>query len=496
VLRAYKIPPTALFGIVVCLMVGEWLCGTGTYFVGMMAVMMFCGGVTYNILGGMGTFSGIVFAANAVRWVVLSQFAKVFLRQPADYPLDVPDVTITIYALFFFCNMVGAFMFSRFRLRLPKPWEPETTSQSSILYVIAVVSGTVGMILFQINNGAYGDAYTQQNASHSIGLALNGFLLFSLILAIDQRIRTSNGRHSFSWQVFIPWCVATIAGFQGSTRGNTAAPTVAYALACYLRGYRFRLRHYIVLAGIGAFCVVALFPLEVYSRQFISNKSFTDRLQTSFRLLLQADWTQIRSFSTVGAGTTGESPEDYYDVPGDQVLSRNSLIRADSNLIRGTVSYHYGFTGLKLDLLAGLPHFIYSNKGKTSQYGGADVTDQLSGIGVDQAAPAISFTMIADSFGMFGWLGVVVVGLMVYPLMLTLYDSIFDITRPWGIVALATTVLAANEGGVDRLVAQILMRNIAYFLLASYAVGFVTRMIPVRGDSPSSRLVPAEAEAP
>jgi hypothetical protein len=89
--------------------------------------------------------------------------------------------------------------------------------------------------------------------------------------------------------------------------------------------------------------------------------------------------------------------------------------------------------------------------------------------------------MISDSYGAFGWLGVTVVSLLVIPAILILYESMFDIRRPWGIVAAGGFCFGFRETDMGKLLELVLRVPIAILLL-SYIVGGIVRMIPVKGD--------------
>jgi hypothetical protein len=486
VIRPFLIPPMVLLVTVACIVIGELACGTGLYFTSMMAITLSCAGITYNLLGGLSSISGIIFTFCSVHWVVLSQFAKVVLLQRADAPLAAPDLTASVYALFYFCVMIGVFVFGRFRLRLPRPLEAETAAQGSILYTIALTGGLVGTVLFQLTS-TLNDTGGPEDASHSAGVGLTALLLFAVVIAVDNRIRSSGGLHSFNLAVLVPAFFSSLAAFSTTERGITVFPVIVYCMTCYFRGYRFRLKHYMAILCLAIVSAFFLFPLESYSRQFISNKSFTERLSTVIAQARDADWTKILSYSnSQNAVASGENFEDYYNLPGDQILNRNSLIRADSNLIRGSANYHYGFTGFKQDFLFAVPRFIYKDK---PEYGSSDLLAQVAGVSVDVAwNPLVSFSLIADSFGAFGWLGVIVVSLFLLPVSFVVFDSVFDITRPWGTVAVPTLMIGLSEASVGRFLITDVIRGVGYIILLSYAVGFLTRMIPTRGDSAPRRM--------
>jgi hypothetical protein len=90
-------------------------------------------------------------------------------------------------------------------------------------------------------------------------------------------------------------------------------------------------------------------------------------------------------------------------------------------------------------------------------------------------------TTIGDSFGAFGWLGVMTMSLLVIPSVFILYESMFDLKKPWGIVAVGNLCFGLREADMGKLLALVIRAPIA-ILLVSYAVGGIVRMIPVKGD--------------
>lgn len=482
--RAFKIPLSALLITVLLVAIGELACGTSVYFVVMMVVTLLSIGITFNMLGGLSTLSGLVFAGMALRWVVISQFAKVILLQAADSRMEVPTLTSSVYALFFICVAIGVFLFGRVRANLFSVPEPATKAHSTILYLVALPVGLLGTILFNLSNVVYSsgvDTNTQFNSYHSLGVALQVMLLFSLVIAVDARIRKTEGRHSFGIAASLPFALIVLNGFVNTVRSGFVEPVLLYLVTCYFRGYRFRLRHI-----LGVCCSVLLFiifisPLEIYSRGLIAGLGMEERIYQTFYLLRTADWPQIRAASE--ASTLADQDEDYYGLPGTFILSRVSRIRMDSNLIAACAHYHYGFTAVKTDLLAQVPHVLYRDK---PVYGSADFLGRVSGVSADvvgNTEPA--FTMVSDSFGAFGWLGLTAVGLFLVPLTFALYESMFDMKKPWGTVALLSCAFGMSEGGLGTLIAVVVIRIPVELLVASYLMRFVTRLIPVRVDSRS-----------
>ena len=477
-LKPYKIPTSLLFGTVALLAVGEIATGTGPLFAAYVAATLICIGTTYNILGGVSSISGIAFTGFASCTIVISQFAKVILMEPADKPLESPELTIEVYCLFYFCLMVGTFVYSSLRIRLPKPFEPKTIAQSNLQYSIAVAVGLVTSFVYEFYETS-SNPDERASSAHSIGLAFSTLLLFSIVLAVQNRIVSTHGRHSFGIKAFIPWAAAVFFGFIETSRGHMIQSTVVYVFTCYASGYKFRKKHYAAaLLGVAAFALV-ISPFEIYVRGEMRQLDFTGRIYEGLHLARTIpNWAVVKEASS--AGVESGSREEYYERPGTFVLSRLSAIRADSNMVNACAAgFHYGFTALKIDVLRNLPRFIYKDKPETD---GAAYTGRVTGINTDDVENGeFLITAISDSFGEFGFLGVVVVSLLVFPTVFIVYESMFDIRTPWGIVATGAFCSQFAQVNMGGLLVLFLRAPIAILLL-SYLMGAMVKMIPVKGD--------------
>jgi hypothetical protein len=478
--KQYKLSPFILVIAIAFLAIGEALAGTSVYFVAMMASTMLCIGITYNILGGLGSIDGIAFSIFALNTFVISQFAKVILFESAIQNLEAPQLTITVYLLFYFSVMVGTFVFGRARLPLPKALEPSTDKQMNLMYLFSLVVGTLATFIF-----AGGELLTgggDEGTSHSFAVGFQGLLLFAVVLAVQSRLRRSNGLHSVDMKVLIPWIVLIVFGLLNTERIGVIRPAFAYALTCHLNGFEFKRKHYIwAVAGIVAF-VTIISPYFIYSRSLglaLGGKPFLEKSQEVFHLLTTpTDWTAVAAASSVAEGS-GEGRSNYYSLPGTFVLSRLSLIRVDSNMI-STCSggYHYGFQAVKIDALMMIPHFLYRDK-PTSNSG--TIIGHVTGLTSDETENSYAgISAIGDTYGGFGLLGVALVGLFVFPSLFIVYESIFDIRRPWGIVALGTlgSHIMAPLGAVITLA----IREPIDLLLGSYLIGILVKVIPTRGS--------------
>ena len=477
--KPLKIPSTIIFVTVALLAAGEVATGTQPIFAAYMAATLICIGVTYNLLGGIGTISGIAFSTFAASSIVISQFAKVILAEPADKSLESPNLTIEVYFVFYLSVMIGTFVYRSLRVRLPRPLEPSTLAQADLQYKVSLIGGTIASLFFEYYE-ASPDPTARNTTTHSIGLALSPLLLFSVVLGVQDRIRTSQGRHSLGIKALIPSLIAMFFGFLETSRSHMLLPTAVYLFTCYVSGYRFRKKHFAALALEFAAFILVISPFEIYSRGPMRELDFKGRLHEGVELIRTVPaWTVVEE-SSLGGVESG-SREEYYDRPGTFVLSRLSAIRPDSNMINACAGgFHYGFTALKIDFRHNLPRFLDKNKPESD---GASYTGRVTGINSDDFENGeFVLTAISDSFGAFGWFGVVVVGLIGFPTVFIVYESMFDIHKPWGIVATGAFCFQFAEVSMGGMISLLVRAPIAIVVL-SYAVGIFIRMIPVKGDA-------------
>ena len=467
-----------LFTAITILVAGELASGTQPEFVAMMAGTITCIAVTFNLLGGLRTIAGIGFTGFALCTIVISQFAKVVFFEAADKNLEAPNLTIKVYLVFYLCLMLGVFVYGRLRINLLKPLEPESAAQIELQYAASLVVGLIanGLYTYYDSQAASGGEATE---GHSVGVAFSVLLLFSLVLAVLTRIRETGGRHSFGIKAFIPWIVMVGMGLIRTSRGSVLLPSIIYLVTCYTSGYRFKKKHYFVgVTGLILF-VAFISPLEIYTRMNLVGGDLSSRIANATVLIrTRPSWEVIRQLST--GGSQSGSREEYYDRPGTFELSRISAIRADSNMINATsTGFHYGFTALKIDVLHSVPHFLYPDK---PQEDSDWYLGRVTGVNTDNVENGeVMITAISDSYGAFGWLGVVVVGGLVFPGCFVLYESLFDLKRPWGVVALSSFAYSLTEISMGGMV-QVLTRAPLAIVALSYVVGAIVSMIPVKGD--------------
>jgi hypothetical protein len=477
VARKFVLSPLSVLFFVSILAVGEFAAGTTPYFVAMMVIAVFSACVTYNVLGGLGTISGIAFTYFALSTLVVSQVVKVILFEPADQNLDVPQLTITVYAVFYFWLMLGTIAFARIRLPLLKPREPDTPAQTRYLYLISLVGGLAGSIVLLTLDLAGGAEQT--TLAHGFARAFAYLLPFSLVVAVDERIRITNGRHMFGWKALWPSLAMVFLGFLRVQRGPSMQPLVIVLLTCYVRDFKFGKKHLAAAGAIAAAVFLFISPFYLWARAWKGEATIKEQATVLLNVLesAPAQWASIKN--QVGeSALEGEGSVNYFATPGAVTLNRFALIGPDSTLVNACAGgFHYGFTALKLDILGQIPRFLYRDK---PTIGSAEYLGHLDGQESDVFQTTYStITPISDSYGAFSWAGTVIFPFLAMPLMFVIYESMFDMRRPWGTVAVV--MFALTEGGMGDILGNAI-KNPIYILIISWSAAWLITMIPSVGD--------------
>jgi hypothetical protein len=177
--------------------------------------------------------------------------------------------------------------------------------------------------------------------------------------------------------------------------------------------------------------------------------------------------------------SSGNGREQYFSRPGTFLISRFSIIRADSTLISACANgYRYGMAQIDEQFTSILPAFLYKNKARINEN---NYLANVSGLSPDNEHSQPIFSAVADSYGAFGWLGVVLFPILGFSAVFVVYESMFDFSRPWGLAAFATCALNFSEMSMWRVI-PLVLRVPLTFLLLSYLVGIVGRVFAMKGD--------------
>ncbi|HVT96421.1 MAG TPA: hypothetical protein VHE33_02875, partial [Acidobacteriaceae bacterium] len=85
-------------------------------------------------------------------------------------------------------------------------------------------------------------------------------------------------------------------------------------------------------------------------------------------------------------------------------------------------------------------------------------------------------------YGGFDWPGVAVLGFFVLPLVLVVYESMFDLRRPWGTAAAVYVLIGLTEGTLGHLLFEVAIKTPLYLLALSWVTNQIVLAIPSTGD--------------
>ena len=356
----------------------------------------------------------------------------------------------------------------------------ESGTERNTLFWISFLIGSSATLIYNLTAGGY-STRTQVTTRESIALAFSPLLLFSLILAVGERIRSSEGRHSVNLKVAMSWSALLLFGLIDSVRSVTVIPTIAYILKAYLSGYKFKVRHYAFGAVGLIFFSLLISPFQLVARRLASAPTLRERAIAVYSLAqaLHSPVALAAAYDAIRTQEAGRYREQYFN-NNSMLLNRMAMIRPDSALISATNSgYHYGFKAVKIDFELMLPSFIDKTK---PIYGSSNFLGHVAGeAGEKDDVVQIAFTVIADSFGAFGWFGVIFVPLFGFTLIFILYDSMFpNLGTEWATVALAMLISLFGEVLVGRII-WLLIRIPVQLVVTSYVIGMTERCFHLNG---------------
>ncbi len=475
-------------GIVLFLVAGELAAGTGLAYVALMSVAVLAICTTYNMLGGLGTIGGVIFSAFALYVLVLSQFSKVFMFEAADLDLRAPDLTIAVYAVFFVSLMVGVFLFGWIRLKLPQPLEPESSRHSGIMYAFSFVLGLTAKVY--MTNLVLEHPELSDSAGHGVARALSLLLPLSLVVAVDSRIRKTEGRHCFGWGALWPTLAIELLGFASAGRTGFVTPALLVAVTCYFRGYKFRPRHYIAFAAMAALLFLVVSPWYLFSRRYRHQSSLKEQIMIMAGAAAAAPshWRDIKDVVESHQLRNAAFGGAYFSKAGTVTLNRLELIAPDDAVINATAHHHWGLTTINLDIQENIPHLIEPNKpDRDGIWYRASVAGLQSSY---EPSSYVTTSLIADAWGSFGWAGVIAIPVLLTPWLFILYQSMFDMSRPWGTVVTLDIAMKIATFSIGQTLVGVLVVIPITILLVSWFMGWIARNIPLSGDKPHRRGVP------
>ncbi len=398
--------------------------------------LILVGTFAFNTAGGIGNPVGAYVFFTVLFTGVAGAVTKVILNEPLAE--NIPDVTETLFVyLIGTCGMAVAVLVSK-RLALKKSLlEGKLTNENTSRVVVGCLAGGIGLplVLWLVFSGGVVFGIIRQ---------LNIALPLTVLIAVYQRTRQTNGRSSFTWPALLAASYTSWNGLVGFSKEGMFSAWLAWLVAAAAGRLRVTIPQAIAAVSIGLTAVLLLVPIAQYGRNFRNNGA---NVEVAMDLLSRP--LQIRKL--VKAKEAESPPETYHWYRQPQgIMDRLTLVPIDSALIyRTDILGPIGLSNIGNYFINILPHFILPDKPNLNS--GNQYAHEVGMLAASDNTTGISFSPYAEAYHVGGWFGVVFVMPGVLIFMFTCIQSVAGDTdrAPWALFFIAGFGHLAAEGSLQ-----------------------------------------------
>ncbi|HEY2040965.1 MAG TPA: hypothetical protein VGG95_14940 [Edaphobacter sp.] len=442
--------------------------------------------IAFNYAGGFSRASGTYVFFFALFTCILGGLWKIVLGEPGDSNLVSASADLATYIVSMAVMLLALFISHRF-VRTPRGLSAAVQADNINLGLASLgclIANEIATVATWFLPGGSGTI-------SSIIVQVNVFLPLSILLGTIYTIRSSGGTRSVnivtlvaSLQIFV------LYGLISYSKQGMLTPIACWGIAAASQRYRLRIWQVILLSGFAVYAVTILSPLSQIGRQLIPDGAgFSQRAQLTTELLSHPFRLRKLYKDSVDVDTTTGYPvagfaQGYFDTP-QGLMDRLNIIKADDRLDTYTLQGHTdGDIRVLYYFLNWMPHMILPNKEALMPPGtsapGNYYAHEVGGLlGPDDFSTGISFSPAAEAFHMGSWLGIVLVGGLVWTLLFTSVDLICGDLRqsPFGLLAMVAFTHVAPESLIAGLVYFIFYNNLGIVI----AIVFCAYFAPILG---------------
>jgi hypothetical protein len=462
-----SLPGVAIYAAALFLV--QQLEGTALYFSAGCVSFILIAALAFNIAGGLARTAGAYIFFYSLLVVIIGVTYKAFLGEPGQSNLIDPRTDILVYVGGITGMLIAAFISKRFRR--------DTPLLKNVLPESAMYRASVGCIAFGIAGG-FGLAMLGEAGLKlfTAFVQLNQLVPLGIIIGVVYEIRRSKGTRSLNIPVILGG--AYVFGFYGLlsfSKQGLLTPVLCWLLpVCALR-YRLSMLQ-IMSVCFGMFLIFYfLVPYSQYGRRFaVEGQGIPERIDLSAHLL--SDPMELRHSYEEDPGLPG-----YYNT-AQGFFDRLQFVSVDDGLVnitdKGKV---FGLSPIPLTFLNAIPHIIWPNKPVVNL--GNLYAHEVGSMNPEDYSTGISFSPTAEAYHMDRWVGIFVVGPLLWIMFFVVFDGLLGDLRstPWGLLALTMLSHTAPEGGLNGTIVLVtfgveILLFCAYFakLVAPYfAIAFI-----------------------
>lgn len=422
---------------------GQILVGTSFYFAGCVFAYILVATLAFNVAGGLYRPSGVFVFFNAALGLILSQWLKVILAEPAQSNLMSPNLAITVY-LAGEVSILAAVYLAR-RLTPSRAILEKVDDAGNMLQMAAgclIIGGVLPWLPTLLGNA--GTA-----APGSLSAFLNHFVIFmplAVVLATYHEIKSSRGTRSTNIIVVAALIYGTSMGILGSSKQGILEPIASYIFTCAVLRFRFKVPQIASMLLFAVVFWVYLYPYAQIARNyFASTPTLGTRIDAEFNLLSHPQNLRNQYRQSIESTYATIQGPHYYN-SDTELAGRYSMIVFDSYLIdRTEAGYSIGLYPLVVALQRLVPHFIMQSDNNADL--GNIYAHQIGMLAEDDTTTGISFGLFSEPYFMAKWTGVLVILPITMTIVFIIWDSFLPDFRksPWGLPVGAYFINVAGQ---------------------------------------------------
>jgi hypothetical protein len=419
------------------LFVVQQLEGTALYFSAGCVVFIVIAGLAFNIGGGLARTAGAYIFFYSLLVVIIGITYKAFLGEPGESNLRDPKTDILVYVGGITGMLMAAFVSRKLARRTPL--------LTNVLPYSGMYQAAVGCIAFGIV-GIFGLEMLGEAGLRIVTafVQLNQLTPLGMIIGVVYEIRRSNGTRSINLPVLIGGAyVFCFFGLVNFSKQGMLTPVFCWLLpVCALR---YRLSALQVIGScVGVFVIFYfLVPYSQYGRRYlVEGQSISDKAELSIKLL--SDPVELRHGYEQDPGAPG-----YYNT-SQGFWDRLQFVSVDDALVNATDNGKvFGLSPIPFTFLNAIPHIFWPDK-PVINFGNL-YAHEIGMMGEEDYTTGISFSPTAEAYHMQKWVGILVVGPLLWLMFFVVFDNLLGDLRstPWGLLALAMLSHTAPEGGLN-----------------------------------------------
>ncbi len=438
--------------------------------------------LAFNYAGGFSRASGTYIFWFTLLTCILGGLWKIVLGEPGDSNLLAANVTLATYIV-----SVGVMMLALF---VSKRLAGQPVGLSRMVHADTVNLGLASLgclIAYELATVSTWFLPSGSGSISSIIVQINVFLPMAMLVGTIHTIRSSGGRRSLNLVTLIAGTqMFVFYGLIGFSKQGMFTPVVCWGIAAASQRYRLRLWQAALLIAFGLYSVTILSDMSQVARGIAPDgESAMDALRLSTDLLMHPVHLreQYKAMTQNGDVVVGFA-QGYFDTP-QGLLDRLNIIKQDDRLVNYTIQGHtVGSSRVFYYFLNWIPHFILPNKDELAPAGvrgpGNYYAHEVGGLlAPDDFSTGISFSPAAEAFHMNQWLGIILVGGLVWTLLFISVEFVCgDLrTAPYGLLAMVSFAHVAPESLIGGLVYFIFFENLGIVV----AIVFCSYFAPILG---------------